>query len=91
MLPREKGRSTGLERPVRRALRRRRHQTCIVLCCLTPLFAGCGDGAGSSAPAAKKTTAAPAFRGGQYCFEKREAQYRAAGFTCDAKHLRKRG
>lgn len=90
MLPREKRRSTGLERPIRRALRRRCRQTCVALCCLVPLLAGCGSDAADSPEPAKKATASPAYRGGQYCFENREAQYRAAGFTCAARHLRKR-
>ena len=43
----------------------------------------------ASAGAAVKSTA-PAYRVGQFCFAQRKPQYRAAGFTCYRKHLRKR-
>lgn len=56
------------------------------------LAAGCGTGGERSGSDSGKSVAAaegPAYRGGQYCFPRREQQYRAGGYTCSSRHLRK--
>ncbi|MEA2467254.1 MAG: hypothetical protein QOJ57_1380 [Thermoleophilaceae bacterium] len=84
------GRSAG---PGRSNCRARIPFHVAALCCGWVLVAGCGstgDQASGHRDTESATVIAPAYRGGQFCFPKRETQYRSHGFTCYRKHLRKR-
>lgn len=57
------------------------------------VLVGCGGGSSTSTGAAsakRKAPPASRYRSGQFCFMKRQAEYRAGGFTCTSKHQLKK-
>jgi hypothetical protein len=72
----------------------RTHQGVALLVALSAMLPGCDSSADKQPSSPVSTVAthssAPAYRVGQFCFPKRESQYRSGGFTCRGKHLRKR-
>jgi hypothetical protein len=57
---------------------------CLAVTACGSQHAGSNTATKGQAHAAKRV---PAYRGGQYCAPSREARYRAAGFSCEHRHL----
>jgi hypothetical protein len=58
----------------------------LALLAVAAAVGGCGNSAHKPDVKTTSKAAAPRYRPGQYCFSKRQKEYRVGGFTCTGKH-----